>query len=538
MKSSRNAIVALVALSALTLTTLAVGETALRDDFRRRNAASLDALTRAREIPSMPGSQAGIPADVPGDLGQLWHRESWFYSMQNYLRQGTGPVLGEQVPHERRANSSVRVLVLGDSFLHGTGVADLDTIWARQLQGELDRRWGRGSATVELLARDNASTMEEVEWLEQRLETSPRPDVILLGYVYNDPVPSFRENSVCRGVLDCRPQMPETHPRFQACLRGEDGFAGLLFGRVLGAAFPALSRELLSRYCDLDRYAEELGTITQQQVVDDPVNNPYWTFFTDAVSRLRTVADGIPVLIMPTPVNAQDVTRFSKVRPALQESGFTVVDPQWTLAGLGKLDVGSRRANPVDGHPGPGLAALYALDAADALSRAVNGERLAAATKDPATEEPLLIGNYLPTTLAVSELDRSSAVVVNELDETSVRRHYQQELTVAEHPEQYAPCMAAGRPHARIMLHRTYAGRPLHVELRSGDSPMTVVGVGYGQDGSPFQQVMGQLRVGAGLDLPAVERMTGLLLVPLSGAVCDLGTAPVLGRFEASITLQ
>ncbi len=537
VSNKRAAASVLVVVLAGTVALAAGIEMTLRSTFQRESAAASTALDKARSTPSMPGAAAGVPGDLPAASAQLWLRESWFFSMQNYLRQGIGPEINDQVGAPKaETGKAVRVLVVGDSFLHGTGVADLDTIWARQLQRELDERWGAGTADVEILARDNASTMEQVEWLQQRFADGSRPDVVLFGYVYNDPVPSFRESSVCAGVQDCRPQMPETHPGYRSCLRGESGLVGRLVKNVLGRALPALTHELLSRYCDLDRFAGELGRITQRDVVDDPTASPYWSYFRSAIADLAELTRDIPVVFMPTLAQDSDMARFEKVRPTLVEAGFIIAEPAGTLSSRTGLEMIARRANPVDGHPGPGLTALYAEDAADALGRVVPGTRVQEALSSPQDSAAALIDNFLPTSLTLSDSTTSSVVVTNARDRRETAQFYRELLLHTEHPQQFAPCIDAGAPHARLMFDRSRSLSPIELRHLAGRS-LTVFRVGYDRSGTPVRSEPLVLEPGRTVVLPPSVEMTGVLIAP-DRSGCSLDVIPSLERFSVNVTTR
>lgn len=86
---------------------------------------------------------------------------------------------------EEKCPKSKRILVMGDSFVWGSGYANLNTIWWRQLQRELQRR---GYNDVEVIAAGmaGASTKKELEWA-RKLVPIYKPDAVVWGYVTNDP---------------------------------------------------------------------------------------------------------------------------------------------------------------------------------------------------------------------------------------------------------------------------------------------------------------------------------------------------------------
>jgi len=88
-------------------------------------------------------------------------------------------------PVSEKKTSAKRVLVIGDSFVWGHGYANMNDIWWRQLGKELKRR---GYRDVEVIGAglSGATTKDQLGWIEQ-LNEKYSPDLILWGYVTNDP---------------------------------------------------------------------------------------------------------------------------------------------------------------------------------------------------------------------------------------------------------------------------------------------------------------------------------------------------------------
>jgi len=74
---------------------------------------------------------------------------------------------------------------MGDSYVWGDGYANLNTIWWRQLQLELERR---GYHDVEVVAAGmcGAPTSWELMWA-RKVVPAYRPDLVIWGYLTNDP---------------------------------------------------------------------------------------------------------------------------------------------------------------------------------------------------------------------------------------------------------------------------------------------------------------------------------------------------------------
>jgi len=78
-----------------------------------------------------------------------------------------------------------RILVLGDSFAFGTALANINDVWWRQLERELERR-GYHDVEVLAVAREGASTRNELGYA-RRVVPVYKPDLLIWGYVTNDP---------------------------------------------------------------------------------------------------------------------------------------------------------------------------------------------------------------------------------------------------------------------------------------------------------------------------------------------------------------
>ncbi|MGK7933880.1 MAG: SGNH/GDSL hydrolase family protein [Microcystaceae cyanobacterium] len=90
-------------------------------------------------------------------------------------------------PVELQKTTPKRILVMGDSFVWGDGYANMNDIWWRQLQRELNRR---GYSQVEVIAGGlkGASTRHQFNVLKSlNILEQYQPDLMILGYVTNDP---------------------------------------------------------------------------------------------------------------------------------------------------------------------------------------------------------------------------------------------------------------------------------------------------------------------------------------------------------------
>ncbi len=80
-----------------------------------------------------------------------------------------------------------RILIIGDSYLQGSGYTNINDTYFRQLQLELYNR-GYYDATIYAVGKFGASTYDELKFLtDTNMIKEINPDLIIMGYVMNDP---------------------------------------------------------------------------------------------------------------------------------------------------------------------------------------------------------------------------------------------------------------------------------------------------------------------------------------------------------------
>ena len=138
-----------------------------------------------------------IPAlENSGQLeSYLWtdenHRLNHFTYLKNDARKSDPVWRSTALPVTPEHPGKKRILVVGDSFVWGDVSANINTLWWRQLQTELTKR---GYRDVEVIAAglNGASTHEETGWLVSTLPKY-KPDLVVIGYVTNDPDEKTKE---------------------------------------------------------------------------------------------------------------------------------------------------------------------------------------------------------------------------------------------------------------------------------------------------------------------------------------------------------
>lgn len=297
-------------------------------------------------------------------------------------------------PVSQLAAKPKRILVMGDSFVWGSGYSNMNDIWWRQLQRELTRR---GYEQVEVIAAglSGASTHQE---LEQARNLVPvyKPNLIIWGYVTNDPDEGVIEQFNYKFVNQ------DPIIRLIKTLRDKG-----VFPRLNTLLFEARSRKVAGTM-DEKRFGYEYS---QWQL--KLLEGKNFELYKKTVKELGhfQVSSGIPGFVMTLPSypdRAYFTPLYSKVIPLFKAdkiavynilenflkfySGFNsdpiyaTLDPVYTW-----------RINPANGHPGTTATHFYAEQAADILEAdypQVLGERT-----PPAKPPAIHINDWVPYNL-------------------------------------------------------------------------------------------------------------------------------------------
>ena len=103
---------------------------------------------------------------------------------KNFIKEGY-PLLNYDLT--KFSDDTTKILILGDSYLEGDGYSNINDTWWKKLQLEL---YSRGYYDVEILAvgQNGVSTYDEYIYLSTTsMIEDIKPDLILIGYVSNDP---------------------------------------------------------------------------------------------------------------------------------------------------------------------------------------------------------------------------------------------------------------------------------------------------------------------------------------------------------------
>lgn len=319
--------------------------------------ACLAALIALIEYRLMPLAREGRV--VSGD----WQGENAAINRMNAAKvkaDRNDPVWrSEGIPPPGAKDSKRRILVVGDSFVWGDGYANANDIWWRQLERELRQR---GYAGVEVVAAglNATSTQDHLHWLRDlKLLERLAPDLVVLGYVTNDPDTwdaegRYRVKQIGREVRI---------PRW----RGLDRTLGRVAPHLATQLKQQLTRKWESRLTDAYSYSE-----WELKLLEPPNIDAYRSIVLELGEFIR--GTGTPFLAATLPNSPQKdhfEARHRPIAPIFAAAGLPFHDLlddflQAYPAGGEGLQWG---INPANGHPGRISTRFYAGEVADILER-------------------------------------------------------------------------------------------------------------------------------------------------------------------------
>jgi len=418
-----------------------------------------------RQGPQFPGTMKSPQSDESQRqfLGQynseenlgVWLREGWFYNYSNFLREGVGP----GIPHKRTVDGEVpdaskRILVIGDSIVFGTGLSDREVRWPNQLEQLLNTQTAPGTFKVDSLGRDNASAIEEIEWLTKDRINELDPDLIVISYFMNDPVPSYREKAICNGFIVCRPGNESSLPGYTKCINGQRGVFPILIRKYIKVAFPNLAYHLLLRNCDANKLASQSDTVSPLAIQSAPRKSPFWPQMQETVMSLPDRVGNIPVVFAPVHTSSNSVRLVGDVVDVYREAGAVPAPMKRSLALIGRDDFMNQAlwSNPSDSHPGPVMNAAIAADVAEKILELLPMNGAQPISQKAAIPAYPIVSNFYPFDLESSTTDTTVDLAYNANAGSVVERY---SFLGEEFPAQHVPCALLGRPHAQIVLEPT-----------------------------------------------------------------------------------
>jgi hypothetical protein len=297
-------------------------------------------------------------------------------------------------PLELPPEDHTTVLVVGDSFVWGDGYANLNDLWWRRLETVLHDR-GYRDLTVLGLGRNDFSTRDQIHAVRE-VAPSLRPDIIVWGYVSNDPneglVPqaddldawaSYREGlvaddfwySALESMADPFPRLSERlcDARFRKLSRQSPPPPGV------GFEYYEWERALL-RGDNFERFGE---TVAELEELVKATDTPIFFVTLPVFPSLRHYSERFaPVLALYCRYR---LTVHDLLQPFVAPFGDRIApESYWGI-------------NPANGHPGRVATTFYAEQVADILER--DFLDLLPPIRTEAPPFPVRFNDWMPSTL-------------------------------------------------------------------------------------------------------------------------------------------
>jgi lysophospholipase L1-like esterase len=313
-------------------------------------------------------------------------------SLHDPVMRGLGFSVPEVAPERRR------ILIIGDSFIWGDGLININMTWWRQMQWELEKR---GYHDVDVIAAGvpGASTQDQLGWLKAKryeltLVDIYKPSAIIIGYVTNDP--QIRDENRNNIVSVLSPSRGTTRDRYMFARR-----------------FPNLSNAIMSRFLHkveaTRKYTDATGYPYAQwelKLLEGKNYDLYKHVLAD-LSRVVKTYGSIPFFFVSTPNRGEKEYYLQRLEPVKRDialAGMKFYDLLPDI--LTEIDSDDALyANPANGHPGPRMTHFYAQKIADILENEypdVLGNKSADAGDFPAK-----INDWMPAKLEVLQSARA-----------------------------------------------------------------------------------------------------------------------------------
>ena len=462
----------------------------------------------------------------------FWVREASFITYSQFLRLGMGPntKLSSFDNRVKESKKVFKILAVGDSYTWGHGSNDQHARWAEELVRILEQKYHR-NFSVTVLARPGAATITESEWLTKEYLAKVRPDLIILGLVFNDVIPNFEEKAVCP-LGGCSKDTINVSYTYNKCRAHQYGAIGRMLG-YLESKLPYLTQELTNLYCQPEKLSKVVQFPSEDTSYYKPKESPYYPFFTQGVQDIKAVTRVLPVLVAPLPVTNREVTYLTPLAGGFKEEGFKLVVMDNTISLLKKSKINNEfYANPDDPHPNMVMVDSWAQDMSHAIS---NDSRLVKLIENfpKIPQQGLnfnpqgggvyypLVSSALPAYIKVLEMDATKARL--NLGEPNFSDGFANPNTNS--PMQYAPCQAYKNPYSEILLNPNTNNIGIGVELTlSKISNYKVYIIGYNSKGEKKTQRIFNFTNKNRLkfNFTKSEESLGFDIVDLNGQGCSL----------------
>ncbi|MCP4683296.1 MAG: SGNH/GDSL hydrolase family protein [Desulfobacterales bacterium] len=298
----------------------------------------------------------------------VWPQENLLINKNNNHKIRGIPIwhsLGITPTYKKK--TSKRILVMGDSFVWGDGYANINDLWWRQLQWELQKR---GYKDIEVVAAGLSgwSTRAQFMHLKEKIIPQFPIDIIIWGYVTNDPdegvIPRLRDKKAWN--------------KYETMLIDSDSFSTAV--KKMSSPLPYLSK-ILGKFRKMklmhDNPPPQTAGIPYADWELLILHGANFKKYSQTVKKLAKFQEyhGIPQFFVTLP-NRPSYTKFNmQYEPVkklfkMYEIPFYDILPEFIDAyGGDKRPVLYWGINPANGHPGSISTRFYAKCVVDILEK-------------------------------------------------------------------------------------------------------------------------------------------------------------------------
>ena len=246
----------------------------------------------------------------------------------------------------KKEDNEKRILVIGDSFTYGYSGTNVNYTWWKQLNLQI-KKSGYSNVNVYATGRYYTNTKDELEKVLKNEELMEKidPDLIIIGYVYNDPEerdenglnilredwqPGFPGNLILKMFPEGYEELKNYYNRMSYSYDTLKKFGNLIgFYRSDVRALMLAEGKNLENYKkvlkELDDYAKKIGI-------------PYFYYFTENTDLN---------FIKQASMNVFNAMKELKINVY-----YTPYDSNKIMTGIENVNEYSQYVNPVDYHPG------------------------------------------------------------------------------------------------------------------------------------------------------------------------------------------
>jgi len=397
-----------------------------------------------------------------------------------------------------------RVLVVGDSFLFGNGLVDINRTVSNRFKYLLSEEYD-SNFNFFTFAKPNSSIIDYKDWLTYENIKYVNPDFITIFLFEND-------LEVCdlKITLFCRTKIIK-EISYQNCLSGKLDIYTKLLRKIL-FIYPATYDKVITIYCN-NKNLTFSNIDSSKLLIANPNYNPGLSSIKNALEIIKKNSMDIPVYVI---FMNDSCTRFiskgcnfmpdkeanfiySRAYPELfKEYGFIVSEPRHYKNYKQLLSLTKEKlcSNPADCHFSTKVADFYAKTALNTIKESnfspkfiYKFENDLLLSKSPSyipiinNSDHLLIGNLNP-------------VIINQESEKyfsyqniDITKYLRFKNNKGDKFYSFSPCSSIGRPHIRVSFDNQVAkGKKIRIELLNAEFGSVAFST-FGYDENEFEVI-------------------------------------------------